>query len=74
MAEILALGALDPFDDEVGDGVVVVRDDWDRALSARLSGQHRALHGLGRRPADLGGSPIGADLAIGGLDVHAFPH
>ena len=33
-----------------------------------------ALHGLVRHAADLGGSPIGADLAIGGLDVHAFPH
>ena len=37
-------------------------------------GLDRTLLGLRRGSADLGCGPVGADLSVGGMHVHVFPH
>ena len=68
------VGLRDPLRDDIADVVVVV--DHHLALGGRVLrgvSEHSSLDGLGGGAANVRGSPKGADLAVGGKDVHAFP-
>jgi hypothetical protein len=67
------VGLGDPLSNDIADVVVVV-DHLDRDGVVLLSvSEHGSLDGLVGGAADVRGASIGADLAVGGKDVHAFP-
>lgn len=65
------LGLFNPLRDKVADRVVVVRH---LGAGLTLRALDNPFHGLGGRAANSCGTPVGAHLPVGGIDVHTFPH